>query len=62
MPLCPSCIRDHSIYHEENQTKPAYFNIYEILSNVQSDLFATIYALEQNKNRNVRVKTFRASW
>ncbi len=53
MPLCPSCIRDHSLYHEESQTKPVYFNIYEILSSVQNDLYTTIYSLEQNKTRNV---------
>ena len=32
MPLCPSCIREHSQYHADLGTKPQYFNIQEVLA------------------------------
>ena len=53
MPLCPNCIGDHSSFHEENQTKPAYASIYETLAQVQSQLYNSIYALEQDRKRSV---------
>lgn len=53
MPLCPSCIGDHSLYHEQLGSKPQYFSLYETLSDVQTLLYNSIYSLEQDRKRNV---------
>lgn len=53
MPLCPTCIREHSQYHLETSTKPQYYNIQEILEEVQSSLYNDVMSLEQDRKRNV---------
>lgn len=53
MPLCPSCIGEHSSYHEQNGSKPQYHNIYETLSDTQTTLYNSIYSLEVDKKRIV---------
>lgn len=32
MPLCPSCIREHTHYHQDLKTKPLYFSIQETVN------------------------------
>jgi hypothetical protein len=53
MPLCPTCIREHSQYHLEASIKPQYFNIQETIEEVHSLLYNSILNLEQDKKRNV---------
>ena len=55
MPLCPTCIRQHSQYHAQSSTKPQYFNIYEVLQHVDDSLKTSIENLEQDKQRNVTI-------
>lgn len=63
MPLCPSCIGEHTMYHEQTGSKPQYHNIYETLSETQTLLYNSIYALEVDKKRIVKIHPFRAnSW
>lgn len=45
MPLCPSCIGEHSLYHEQSHHKPHYNNIFETLSDAQNLLYNSISAL-----------------
>lgn len=53
MPLCPSCIGDHSNYHMELNSKPNYLNIQEVLSETQGLVLAAIANLEKDRSRNV---------
>lgn len=55
MPLCPSCIGEHSMYHEQSGSKPQYHNIYETLTETQTMLYNSIYALEVDKKRIVMI-------
>lgn len=64
MPLCPTCIRQHTQYHQDIKTKPAYFSIYEIISEVKQLAYAAINNLEQDNLKRVlyfafRLKSFR---
>jgi predicted amidophosphoribosyltransferase len=53
MPLCPTCIREHSQYHAEASIKPQYYNINETLDDVEAAMKASLAQLEHDKKRNV---------
>lgn len=53
MPLCPNCIGEHSIYHEQNNSKPMYHSIYEMLTEVEQKLYHSICSLEADRTRIV---------
>lgn len=58
MPLCPSCIGEHTSYHEQTSSKPLYNNIYEVLSEAQTLLCGSICALELDKKRIVTYNSY----
>lgn len=45
MPLCPTCIREHTQYHQDLKTKPVYFSIYETVAEVKEQVCAAISQL-----------------
>lgn len=53
MPLCPSCIAEHTSYHEEDNSRPKYTSIFEAQSEVHAQITHCIESLESDKNRNV---------
>ena len=53
MPLCPNCIGEHSLYHEQGNTKPLYQSVYEMLTEVQQKLYESICGLEADRTRIV---------
>ncbi len=53
MPLCPTCIREHTQYHQDIKTKPSYFSIYEIIAEVKELAYAAITHLEQDNLKRV---------
>ena len=59
MPLCPNCISEHSLFHEEHNTKPQYTTIFETLSDVEKLLYNSICAFEADQARIVRVDLVR---
>lgn len=54
MPLCPTCIREHTQYHQDLKTKPLYFSIYETVGEVRELVYAAITQLEQDNTKRVR--------
>ncbi len=54
MPLCPTCIREHTQYHQDIKTKPIYFSIQEVTTEVKELIFAAIKQLEQDNLKRVR--------
>lgn len=61
MPLCPTCIREHTFYHQELHTKPQYYNIHQTVLEVRDSLSSSITKLGQIKKRTVRLVEFRAT-
>jgi hypothetical protein len=55
MPLCPSCIRPHTEYHDKNGFKTNYTNISDCLAEVQTLAINSLAVLEQDKKRNEEV-------
>lgn len=59
MPLCPTCIREHTHYHQDLKTKPLYFSIQETVNEVRELVYAAITQLEQDNARRVRTASHR---
>jgi hypothetical protein len=53
MPLCPTCIREHTHYHQDLKTKPLYFSIQETVTEVREMVYAAITQLEQDNAKRV---------
>jgi hypothetical protein len=53
MPLCPTCIREHTQYHQDLKTKPVYFSIHETVAEVREQVYAAIALLEQDNAKRV---------
>ena len=62
MPLCPTCIREHTQYHQDIKTKPIYFSIQEVTTEVRELIFAAIKQLEQDNLKRVDLKLDRLNY
>ena len=46
MPLCPSCVAEHTEEHYQGGQKPTYLNLNEALHEVKQKCYANIVSLE----------------
>lgn len=55
MPLCPSCVAEHTEEHYQGGQKPTYINLNEALHEVRQKCYASIVSLEDCSKKNVGV-------
>lgn len=53
MPLCPSCVAEHTEEHYIAHQKPTYINLNEALHEARQKCYASIVGLEDAGNKNV---------
>jgi|JI9StandDraft_1071089.scaffolds.fasta_scaffold747075_2 hypothetical protein len=55
MPLCPTCVVEHTEEHYERGQKPAYVNLHDGLHEARQNCYSWIVRLEEFDRRNVVV-------
>lgn len=53
MPLCPSCIVEHTDEHYRDHSKPMYMNIHEALHHARETCYQSIVELEDSAQKIV---------
>lgn len=53
MPLCPSCIVEHTEEHYRDHSKPLYMNIHEALHEARESCYHSILELESDSQKIV---------
>lgn len=53
MPLCPTCVVEHTEEHYERGQKPSYVNLHEALHEARQYCYSSIVRLEEYDRRNV---------
>ena len=53
MPLCPSCVAEHTEEHYQASQKPTYINLNEGLNEVKQKCYSYIVSLEEYNKKNV---------
>ena len=61
MPLCPSCIGEHSVYHHDVGNQPQYFSVDRVMDEAATNIGNTIQHLEQARGKTVRLERCRGS-
>lgn len=61
MPLCPTCVVEHTEEHYECNQKPTYVNLHDALQESKQKCYANIVKLEEFNRKNVLVLQFRAN-
>ena len=59
MPLCPSCIVEHTDEHYRDHSKPLYMNIHEALHHARETCYQSIVELEDSSNKIVSIGPLR---
>jgi len=54
MPLCPTCVVEHTEEHYEREQKPAYVNLHDALHDARQYCYSSIVKLEEYDRRNVK--------
>jgi hypothetical protein len=60
MPLCPTCVVEHTEEHYESNQKPAYVNLNDAMQDSRQRCYAAIVRLEELGRKNVPL--CRARW
>ena len=53
MPLCPTCVVEHTEEHYECNQKPTYVNLHDALQESKQKCYANIVKLEEFNRKNV---------
>jgi hypothetical protein len=53
MPLCPTCVVEHTEEHYQCQQKPAYVNLNDAMQEVKQKCYSSIIKLEEFNRKNV---------
>ena len=61
MPLCPTCVVEHTEEHYECGQKPTYLNLNDSLHESKQKCYASIVQLEEMGRKNVIVGQYRVS-
>ncbi len=62
MPLCPTCVVEHTEEHYECNQKPAYVNLHDALQDSKQKCYANIVKLEEFNRKNVIISPFRVNF
>lgn len=54
MPLCPTCVVEHTEEHYQRGQKPAYVNLNDALHDSRQQCYSAIIKLEDYGRRNVK--------
>lgn len=58
MPLCPTCVVEHTEDHYERTQRPAYVNLQDAMQEARQYCYSCIVKLEEFDRRNVELGNY----